>query len=114
MHERERRPLARQDGLVIQDLGDEILIYDRDQDMAHCLGAGAAAIWRGCDGKSDVSALARLVSGEDAPAQVVVALEELSDKGLLAESPTAERFAGADLHAVKPSAGWRALRRPLR
>jgi hypothetical protein len=50
----EARPLARKDGLVIEELDDEILIYDTERDKAHCLNAAAARIWKHCDGKHTV------------------------------------------------------------
>ena len=49
------RPLARENGLVIEQLEDEILIYDTERDKAHCLNAAAARIWKHCDGKSTVA-----------------------------------------------------------
>ena len=45
------RPLARKDGLVIEELDGETLIYDTERDKAHCLNAAAAQIWRRCDGR---------------------------------------------------------------
>ena len=49
------RPLARKDGLVIEELDDEILIYDTERDKAHCLNAAAARIWKHCDGRRTVA-----------------------------------------------------------
>jgi hypothetical protein len=37
---RQTKPLARKEGLVIQELPDEVLVYDLDRDRAHCLNAG--------------------------------------------------------------------------
>ena len=51
------KPLARTDDLVIEEVEDEVLIYDATSNRAHCLGATAARVWRACDGNSDVSAL---------------------------------------------------------
>jgi len=48
------RPLARKNGLVIEELDDEILIYDTERDKAHCLNAAAGRIWKHCDGKNAV------------------------------------------------------------
>ncbi|HLN99414.1 MAG TPA: PqqD family protein [Pyrinomonadaceae bacterium] len=56
-------PLARKDGLVLRDLGDELLVYDRERDKAHCLNRSAAAVWQRCDGRS-------------APAQIAAALQQ--------------------------------------
>ena len=45
-----KRPLARIDGLIVEEHGDEVLIYDREHDLAHCLGPVAATVWNACDG----------------------------------------------------------------
>jgi len=75
-------PKARAEGLSIQELGNEILIYDRDTDQAHCLGPVAARVWRACDGKRPLADL-----GDDA--EVTSALVELADKGLVVERDVA-------------------------
>ncbi len=54
-----RVPRARTEGLVIQELPDEVLVYDRDRDKAHCLNQTAALVWRYCDGKTSVTNMAR-------------------------------------------------------
>ena|ERR1044071_2617136 len=57
-------PKARSEGLVIQDLADEVLVYDLERDKAHCLNQTAALVWRHCDGKNTVSEIARVLSKE--------------------------------------------------
>ena len=52
-------PLARREGLVIQELPDEVLVYDRERDKAHCLNQTAALVWGYCDGKTTVPTMAR-------------------------------------------------------
>ena len=47
-------PLARHDGLVVQKLADEVLVYDLVRHRAHCLNPTAAAIWELCDGRTSV------------------------------------------------------------
>jgi hypothetical protein len=51
------KPQARTDELVIEEVGDELLIYDSANKRAHCLGPAAAAVWRACDGNGSVDAL---------------------------------------------------------
>lgn len=51
-------PLARQEGLVIEELGDELLIYDTANDRAHTLNRTAALVWKLCDGNRTVSEIA--------------------------------------------------------
>ena len=48
-------PTARQERLVIQELPDEVLIYDLDRDKAHCLNQTAAFVWKQCDGRTTVA-----------------------------------------------------------
>lgn len=50
-------PLARKDRLVVQELPDELLIYDLDRHKAHCLNKASALVWKHCDGKSSVKQL---------------------------------------------------------
>lgn len=47
-----RSPLARTDELVVEQVGDEVLIYDQRIHDAHCLSAAAGQVWRACDGKT--------------------------------------------------------------
>ena len=54
-------PKARHNDLVVQELGDEVLVYDLKLHQAHCLNRTAALIWEHCDGKQTVWGLARLL-----------------------------------------------------
>jgi hypothetical protein len=51
-------PRARVDGLVIRQLNDETLVYDRETDAAHCLNQTAALVWKQCDGKTNAEDIA--------------------------------------------------------
>jgi hypothetical protein len=57
-------PIARQKGLVVEDLKDETLVYDVERHKAHCLDRAAALIWRECDGKTSVDEIASRVHGK--------------------------------------------------
>jgi hypothetical protein len=85
-------PIARTQDLIVEELGDELLVYDRRTDVAHSLNAVATAVWRGCDGATDLDALAAALAPsaghEDAEALALRALDELREKGLL-ETPRA-------------------------
>jgi hypothetical protein len=60
--ERSRQaPLARNKGLVIRELPDEVLVYDLERDKAHCLNQTAAFIWEHCDGHTTVSEISGLL-----------------------------------------------------
>ncbi len=73
------KPLARADDLVVEELADELLIYDLKTDDAHCLGATAARVWRACDGDTTVATLeSDLGLDADAVAKAVEDLERCS------------------------------------
>jgi hypothetical protein len=57
-------PLARQLDLIIEELPDEVLVYDSDRDTALCLNRSIAFVWRHCDGKTTPERMARLVEQE--------------------------------------------------
>ncbi len=82
-------PRAREDQLVIQELPDEVLVYDVNRHKAHCLSRTAAFIWRHCDGQTSVARLAALlaqeVKGPVEPAVVWLALDRLGKARLLRE-----------------------------
>ncbi len=81
MHEYGSLPRARQDGLLEETVGEELLLYDQQTHTAHCLSPIAACVWRHCDGKHDTTELADLAgASEDLVAGV---LHELREKVLL-------------------------------
>jgi hypothetical protein len=57
-------PTARTSGLVVQDVPNEVLVYDLESNKAHCLNQTAAMVWRACDGKTSVPEIARLVGSQ--------------------------------------------------
>ena len=57
-------PIARKNGLVVQEVPDEVLVYDLDTNKAHCLNKTAAAVWQSCDGKTSVPEIAKFLSSE--------------------------------------------------
>ena len=84
MESRLLKPLARDKDLVIEELGDELLVYDLDVKNAHCLTPLAARVFRASDGKSGPEAIASKL-GEDVT-QVRYAIEELDRCDLLQTS----------------------------
>lgn len=75
------KPRAREDELVIEEFGDELLIYDSSQKRAHSLGPVAASVWRACDGSADAEALAERLDLSET--EVRHALSELDALELL-------------------------------
>lgn len=58
------QPLARESSLIVKEVDDETLIYDREADKAHCLNITAARVWKNCDGKSTVGEIAQRLGNE--------------------------------------------------
>ena len=82
-------PSSRRERLAIQELTDEVLIYDLDRDQAHCLNQAAAFVWKQCDGRTTVAeALLRFKeefgAGAD-EAMIWLALDQLGKFNLLSE-----------------------------
>jgi hypothetical protein len=86
MHEHGSLPRARQDGLIEEAVGEELLLYDRDSHTAHCLSPIAAHVWQHCDGEHDLAELAVLAGVSDD--LVASALYDLREKNLLDAEPT--------------------------
>lgn len=88
------RPKMREQGLVVDDLPDEVLVYDLDRHQAHCLNQTAALVWRHCDGHTAPGEIARRlqsqidISGNEERSEDLVwlALRQLQEQHLLEES----------------------------
>jgi hypothetical protein len=85
MHEYGSLPRARQDGLLEETVGEELLLYDQNSHTAHCLSPIAARLWRHCDGERDLAELAVLAGASEG--LVADALHELRGKDLLDADP---------------------------
>src|ERR1041385_5061263 len=57
-------PRMRRESLVVQDLSDEVLVYDKQIDQAHCLNLSAARVWRSCDGQTSPAQIGRKLSAQ--------------------------------------------------
>jgi hypothetical protein len=57
-------PRMRAHALIIEDLHDEVLVYDLEQHQAHCLNHTAALVWRACDGNLAPGQIAHKLTGE--------------------------------------------------
>jgi hypothetical protein len=79
----DRLPLARSNDIVVEETGEEVLVFDRLSNRAHCLSPTAARVWRACDGQGTTVALADEL-GSDAVSR---ALEELHGCELLETPP---------------------------
>lgn len=97
--ERENKPLSRRDNLVVQEVKDEILIYDLDKAKAFCLNKTSALVWQACDGNKSIGEIGESVSRKlkSAVSEDVVwlALEQLKKENLLENgNEIVGRFAG--------------------
>lgn len=92
-------PRLRADGLVIHELREEVLVYDKVRDQAHCLNQSAALVWRACDGQCAPEEIARKLTTQLAVAVpedlVLLALVQLEENHLLEKRETIDAsFAG--------------------
>jgi hypothetical protein len=87
-------PRARQNDLVVQEIANEMMIYDLHSHQVHFLNAGAVAIWQVCDGSISIDSITAKVSEEsgflyDAEA-VFDMLEQLKKCNLLESNASPE------------------------
>lgn len=82
-------PEARHDDLLVQAVGDELVVYDQKRHRVHRLNRTAALVWRHCDGRTgaaDMAALLQKECGLPADEEVVgLALARLAKARLLRE-----------------------------
>ena len=101
-------PLARQNGLVVQEMPDEVLVYDMDTNKAHCLNQSAAFVWKSCDGNNSIMDIVRQFesngSGKVTEDFVWLAIDQLNENGLL-ENKVAPRFQGQSRRQVLKNIG---------
>jgi hypothetical protein len=92
------KPRARRDGLIVQQVDDETVVYDEERDRVHCLNRVAAAVWERCDGRLDLAGIrSRVARDLDAPLEadaVRLALEKLAKAKLLATPAPVATTAG--------------------
>ena len=88
---RNAKPVARNQRLVIQELPDEVLVYDLDRDRAHCLNTTAAFVWQRCNGRNTAAQIAKTLGREfDCAVDekiVWLALDQLGRNHLLDRQP---------------------------
>jgi len=88
-------PRRRGDVLEI-DLGDGLIIYDRDANLVHHLNPSAATVWRMCEGRRTVGEVVQAIvdgvraSPHEVNAQVTDLLRELHELGLTEDASGSE------------------------
>ena len=88
-------PRARAEGILTEEIGDDLLVYDETRDTAHRLNRTAAAVWRACDGKrtpAELVEVLRIAIGDIADEDLVlVTLDDLRGNGLVEDAPERDR-----------------------
>lgn len=80
------RPLARSEGLLSEELDDELLVYDEQRHLACRLNRTAALVWRHADGARSVADLVEVLRSKIELADedlVLVALDQLVEHELI-------------------------------
>ena len=103
-----QNPMARQNGLVVQEMPDEVLVYDLDTNKAHCLNQSAALVWKSCDGNNSVADIVRQFestgAGKVTEDFVWLAIDQLGENGLL-ENQITPKFHGQSRRQVLKTIG---------
>jgi len=103
-----QNPLARKNDLVVQEVTDEILVYDLSSNKAHCLNETAAMVWKSCDGSNSVTDIAKLIGTDISDDLVWLAIDQLSENNLL-EKQIESNFAGQSRRDVIKKIGLAAM-----
>jgi hypothetical protein len=81
-------PVARAEGLLVEPVADETVVYDEKSKEAHCLSPLTAVVFANCDGHTTIEQLASLSAerlGEPVEvASVLDALAQLEERELMA------------------------------
>ena len=94
-------PKTRSTQLFVQELPNELVVYDVERNEVHCLNGTAARVWQLCDGNSTVAEIARLLGTDLDPhaaeTLVWVALDQFAEKHLLEEDRPPAPYRPADM-----------------
>jgi len=105
-------PVARKTGLVIQEMAEEVLVYDLETNKAHCLNQTAAAVWKFCDGKNSVSDISKIIAdANNTSAQedlIWLAIDQLNETNML-ETKLAINFSNQNRRQVIKKIGLAAV-----
>ena len=92
-------PRRREQGLLIEHVADETIVYDTKRHDAHCLNRVSALVWEHCDGRTSRAAMVELLRAElglDADeATIGLILEQLAEANLVVEERPARSAAAA-------------------
>lgn len=99
-------PLARSSNIVVQHLGNEILIYDLKSHEAFNLNSTCSIVYQSCDGKTSFEELKLKHSFSDE--LIFLAIDELKKKTLIkADEALISPFVGMSRREVIRKVGYR-------
>jgi hypothetical protein len=105
-------PKARQTGVVVPEMPEEVLVYDLNTNKAHCLNSSAALVWRSCNGLRSTADIVREFErsglGNVSEDFVWLAIDQLQERDLLEDGP-APRFTGQSRREVLKTIGFASL-----
>lgn len=104
-------PQGREKDIVVQDLKNEVLIYDLSINKAFCLNETSAMVWNLCDGNNSVAEITRKVSVKlKYPVTddlVWLALDQFKEDNLLADGKEMEiEYGGLSRREVIKKVGF--------
>ncbi|MGB7068859.1 MAG: PqqD family protein [Pyrinomonadaceae bacterium] len=92
------KPLSRKRDLVVQDLDNEVLIYDLTVNKAYCLNKTSSMVWQECDGKRSVAEISQILSKDQNSSVsedvVWLALKQFKKDNLLSNEALVTPFDG--------------------
>ena len=81
------KPQARLENLVVQELSDELLIYNLETNRAFNLNQTSALVWQNCDGNKDINQITKEIEkklNQNVPNELVwLAIDSLKKEGLV-------------------------------
>jgi Coenzyme PQQ synthesis protein D (PqqD) len=81
------RPYANHEGILVEEVDDEVLVYDERTQLARRLNRTAAIVWQHCDGEHDIPGLIEVLREEVGDLAdedlVMITLDQLHEQGLL-------------------------------
>jgi hypothetical protein len=107
-------PMSRKEDIVIQELNNEILIYDLKINKAYCLNETSALVYQLCNGKNSVSDISRTI-GKKLKSPVTedfvwLAIDQLKKENLLDNSQQIEtKFEGVSRREVIRRVGFASI-----
>lgn len=96
-------PKAKDQNILVQDLNDEVLIYDLIANKAFCLNQTSAIVFSACDGQTTFAELKRKHQFTDD--LIFLALDELKRESLLEDEAYQSPFTGMTRREVAKKVG---------